>query len=216
MLRSIPILVGLAILVATGIVHGLWTYRWQPSEALAEAEARLAQLPETVGSWKSVPAEQEEDMLRLAGATGHYSRAFTDPVTGEQVLVILLVGLPARMSVHRPEHCYEAVGYVQNGPAASVELRPTGLPEAELFTGLFTREEVTGPGQLRIFWSFGANGHWSAPSNPRLRFVRERVLYKLYAVRNVAEAPGPIGNDPCVRLLGELLPILDRTLWPDE
>jgi hypothetical protein len=31
MSRLMPILVGLAVLVAAGVVHGLWTERWRPS-----------------------------------------------------------------------------------------------------------------------------------------------------------------------------------------
>src|SRR5262249_57147923 len=127
--------------------------------------------------------EQEADALEMAGAAEHYSRTFTDPETGEPVLVILLVGRATRMVVHRPEYCYQAVGYELDGPPARLTLQPEGLPAAEFFTGVFTREDASGPSQLRIFWSFGSRDGWQAPGNPRLSYARHKGLYKLYVLR---------------------------------
>lgn len=216
MTKTLPILVGLLVLLGTGVVHGLWTHRWQPSRALVEAEARLAGLPTTLGAWKSEAYEQDPEMLELSGAVAHYSRTFLDPLTGEKVVVILLAGLPSRMSVHRPEHCYQSVGYDMITPSVRATVQPKDYPAAEFFTAVFSRAEADGPNKLRIFWSFSTTGTWSAPTNPRFAFARESVLYKLYVVRDVSQATGPLTNDPCVRLLGELLPTLDRTLWPAE
>src|SRR5688572_18818037 len=104
MTRAIPALVGLTVLVAAGLVHGLWTDRWVPSPALAEATSLLEALPDDIGKWKGRAYEQEPEALRLAGAVAHYSRSFLDPATGDRVLVVLLAGKPSRMVVHRPEH----------------------------------------------------------------------------------------------------------------
>ena len=95
-----------------------------------------------------------------------------------------------------------------------MDIQPKGAEKSEFFTSLFSRDETDGPSRLRIFWSFGASGDWTAPASPRLKFAREKVLYKLYVIRNVSEAT-PLRDDPCVRLLGELLPVLDRTLWAE-
>ena len=45
MSRLLPFLVGVALLLGAGIVHGLWTDRWRPSQELADAAAALSQLP---------------------------------------------------------------------------------------------------------------------------------------------------------------------------
>src|SRR4051812_1515404 len=110
-MRVVPVVVGLVLLVGGGVVHGLWTDRWTHSTVVDEWAARLEQLPPDLGAWKGVAYEQEPETLDLAGAVGHYSRTFTDPVTGEQVLVILLCGKPKRLVVHRPEDCYRAAGF---------------------------------------------------------------------------------------------------------
>lgn len=217
MSRALPVLVGLAVLLAAGLVHGLWTDRWRPSPALAEAKALLDSLPADLGPWKGREVEQDPEMLELAGAAAHYSRSFIDPQTGDSVLVILLVGRASRMVVHRPEHCYSAAGFELAGKPERTTVEPPGVAPAEMFTGLFTRDEATGPTRLRIFWSFFApSSGWSAPANPRLSFAQEKVLYKLYVLRGVTRPKEPIKNDPCVRLLGELLPVLDRALGARE
>ena len=212
--RLLPVLLGLALLAGTGVVHGLWTDRWGASPELERAAQRLADLPDDVGSWKGEAYEQDAGSLRLAGAVGHYSRTFTDPQTGERVLVILLAGKPARMAVHRPEHCYQAAGYELTGKPTHCTVGPPGDSPADFWTGLFVRDEPTGPTQLRTFWTWSAGGRWEAPENPRWNLTRHRVLYKLYVIRNVAGST-PLEADPCVRLLGELLPILNRALTGD-
>src|SRR4051812_20062873 len=63
-----PVLVGLAILLAGGVAHGVWTDRWRPNQELLDATGRVAALPASVGEWKSVPYQQEADALEMAGA----------------------------------------------------------------------------------------------------------------------------------------------------
>jgi len=212
MVRWLALLVSLAALLGAGVVHGLWTDRWQRSEALTQATERLQLLPADLDDWKGRAEEQDPDALAVTGAVAHYSRSFLDPVTGDRVLVILLAGKPARMSVHRPEHCYTAAGYDLVARPIGIYIRADGEETAEFFTGTFTREEAAGPSQLRIFWSFFARKQWESPVSPRVRFAREQVLYKLYVLRSVAASLGSLDEDPCIRLLGKLLPVLNRTL----
>ncbi len=216
-MRFAPILVGLGLLAAGGVVHGLWNGRWSSSTALPDAAAKLDGLPEDVGAWKGEAHEQDPEALALTGAAGHYSRTFTDPTTKDKVLVMLLCGKPSHMVVHRPEDCYRAAGYEMAGPAIRIKVKPEGGQDSEMFTGVFGRDEAGGPTQLRIFWSWLGSregAKWEAPANPRFHFARQPVLYKLYVIRNTAGMPVPAGQDPAVRLLGELLPILDKALIP--
>ncbi len=211
MVRKLAIVVGVVVLVGSGLVHGLWTDRWKSTEDLERAAGRLADLPDDIGSWKGEAVQQDADDLKQSGTLAHYSRAFTDPETGEQVTVLLLVGPARKLVVHRPEHCYRSAGYELMGEPVSIKITPPGQQEAELLTGLFTRDDPGGASQLRICWSWFGGERWEAPANPRLSFARHSVLYKLYVIRNVAGST-PLPADPCVRLLGELLPILEQAL----
>lgn len=216
MFRLLSLMVALALVLGVGAVHGTWTDRWGRSEVLEAAAERLAALPDDLDDWKGVAYEQEPEALALAGAVTHYSRTFTDPVTGDKVLVMLLLGKPARMSVHRPEHCYRAAGYAMLTEQIGVQLRPQGEDADSSFsTALFSREETSGPNQLRIFWSFSDGSPWKCPKSPRLEYARSPLLYKLYVLRNVNSAQDAIADDPCIRLMGKLLPLLRRTLGDD-
>ncbi len=122
MSRFLPFLIGLALLLGGGVVHGLWTDRWREPEDLAAAAARLETLPDdplagAPDGWRAEKYEQDPDELKLTGAVAHRSRTFTDPETGEKVLVIVLCGKARPMAVHRPEHCYSSAGYEMTEPA---------------------------------------------------------------------------------------------------
>lgn len=211
-MRSIVLTAGLAVLLAGGVVHGVWTERWKATPYVEEAAARLAALPDDIGAWKGVETPLAEEDLALTGAVGHYNRTFTDPVTGEKVLVTILCGRPAQMVVHRPEHCYRAAGFEQAGSTVKLEIKPAAGPPAKFLSGVFGREDAAGPTQMRIFWSWLGKEGWSAPDNPRFAFARERALYKLYVIRNTTGTNVSVTDDPAARLIAELLPELRRAL----
>jgi hypothetical protein len=217
-MRSVLLIVGLVVLLSGGVVHGLWTERWHRSPYAQEAAARLDRLPTQFGAWKSVEYEQDAEAIALTGAINHYSRTFTDPSSGDKVLVMLLCGRPTNMVIHRPEQCYQAAGYELIGRPLRVQVTADGQPPAELMTGVFRRDEATGPSQMRIYWSWlsAESGKdeltWSAPGNPRFAFVGQKALYKLYLIRNLTGGTDVKAEDPCARLLGLMLPDLRRTL----
>lgn len=212
MRRLLPILVGAVVLVAGGVVHGLWTDRWHPPEDLERAAGRLTELPDDIDTWKGKESPLDAESLAMAGAVGCYSRSFTDPVTGESVLVILMAGKARRMSIHRPEHCYRSSGYQMADQPLDIKLTPAGQPTTPLWTALFTRDDPSaGSSQLRIFWTWHDGHGWEAPDKPRWAFARRHLLYKLYVIHAVS-APVPLAADPGVRLMGKLLPMLNRTL----
>ena len=216
MQQRFPLIVALALLLGGGLAHGLWTGRWAPSPRLAEARERLASLPADLGAWKGEDyqrdAEEWEAELTLAGAVGRYVRVFREPKTGEKVLVMLLAGKPAQMSVHRPEDCYRAAGYEMAGPASRVSVEAKGAPHAEMFTGVFRRDDADGLSQMRIYWAWQADGGWETPGSPRFRFARQPVVYKLYVIRDASAGDASPQADPCVALLAELLPALHRAI----
>jgi len=213
MWRFKPLLIALGVVLGTGFLHGIWTERWRKSEELQAAVAWLDGLPEQVGDWQASAIEMDPRALQQAGAEGHWLRRFTRARTGSTITIILLCGRTGKMAAHRPEHCYRGAGYETSAPAVKcdVSLGPD-VPAADFWTARFRKDDVAGPVQLRIFWSWLASDSWQAPDSPRLAFAGVPVLYKLYAVRELSGPPDRIEDDPCLDLLRLLIPVLTKSL----
>jgi hypothetical protein len=208
----LPFAVGLAVVIAAGLVYGAWTQRWRKSPDLEAAAARLRNLPDAVGRWKGEPVEVDPQELALAGAEGAWVRRFTHERTGATVQVALVCGRPGPISVHRPENCYRGAGFDLAAPPTPYTLRPTpDAPPAAFWTGRFTRPEAGGE-SLRVFWSWYADGAWRAPDNPRWEFARQPALYKLYVVRETGGRGDRLDDDPAVEFMRQLVPELSRVL----
>ncbi len=196
---------------------GSWSVdrRWQKSADLKAAADRLHDLPTEFGEWCSRPDEQSVEGLEETRAEGWWIRRFTSRRTRQSVLVMLLCGRAAAMVAHRPENCYSGAGYELEGAPAQYAIRQArGEPLGEFWTGQFVKEEAVGKTQLRIFWSWLAEGTWQAPSAPRWTFRGQPYLYKLYVLRDSTDRPNRLDNDPTVDLLRQLIPRLTERLAP--
>lgn len=214
MSRSLPLLTGLALVLAAGYLHGVWTQRWRRAPELEQAVRRLRDLPGDLGPWKAQPAPVDEQDLAQAGAAGWWSRRYTHEKTGESVSVIMLCGRGGPLCVHRPEHCYRGAGYeMASAPLLHRPRLGPGAAPAEFWTTRFVKQDVTGGEQLRIFWAWRGGGGWTAPNNPRWDLAHLPVLHKLYVVREVTTArPQRVEDDPAAHFLELLLPALDRAI----
>src|SRR5205807_1892212 len=108
----------LALLIFSGVVHGLWTDRWSEQLDLGEAARALEQLPYTIKDWHGADVPMERD------------------------------------------------------------------PRA-----------------------------WLAAENPRLAYAGERVLHKMYVLREIVGNEGPNERDPCVDFLQDAIPVLQGQLY---
>lgn len=201
-----------SLILGAGIVHGAWTHRWGASPALAAMAARYESVPMAIGDWKGVSSELGAAERKMAGAEAWLSRVYTNRTTGVSVSVLLLGGLPGKISTHTPEVCYVGAGYELADP--STYDRPYG-PQARR-AGFRTARAIRGgadPSVLRIFWTWHAASGWSAPDRPRWAFASERTLTKLYVVRRDGGAAVEPDRDPCNDFLDAFLPELDRTVF---
>ncbi len=215
MSRILPLLTALIVVVGAGYIHGRWTQRWERSPELAAAVERLDRLPDSAGNWKAMSApEIDPQELALAGAEGSWVRRFTSP-NNDTVLVVLLVGRPGNMSVHRPENCYPGAGYDQGGASIRYAIAgANGSKVADCWTSRFAKKDATASSQLRIFWAWYADGAWQAPDYPRYDFAHLPYLYKLYVIRETYSRPDPLEEEPAVKFMEQFLPQLAQALNP--
>src|SRR6266851_5377499 len=152
--RSILFIVALILILTTGFVHGMWTGRWLVSHALEEATGRLNRAPNDIGNWKASSSEIDANILARARATGSWVRTYRHEDSNEVLTVILLCGRAGPMSVHRPEHCYNAAGYDSITATVRTTVSNTEGGTAEIRTAVFGKPGPEGASSLRVFWSW--------------------------------------------------------------
>jgi len=198
------------MIVGAGLVHGAWTNRWGPSPELTALGKRFETVPMVIGDWKGAPFEVPADERAMAGATACLSRVYTNPSRGISVSVLLLGGLPGKISTHTPEACYQGAGF--DPQSAEGFVYPYDGQQAEFRTAM-ARRGGTSPSALRIFWAWNAGRGWKAPREPRWEFGSESALCKLYVIRETWGAAVAPGSDPCNDFLAVFLPELDRCVF---
>lgn len=211
-----PLAACVAVVAAAGVVHGLWTDRWRPSQELVGAVGRLAAVPRAAGDWQGtdlppLPAE----MLDRAEIRGVVYRRYTNPQTREEVTVLLVCGRGGPISVHTPDVCYAGAGYRQQARELPREVALDGGRTATFKTARFAKPGIV-PGMIEIFWGWTPDGRtWTAPANERLSFARLPALYKIYVIREIPMAGGRDADvNPCESFLRRALPEFETALAP--
>jgi hypothetical protein len=202
-----------ALIVGAGFVHGAWTGRWGVNADLAGLAARFDAVPMTVGDWKATTHELGPRERSMAGAEAYLSRTYTNAAKGLSVSVLLVGGLPGKITTHTPDVCYQGNGYQLTEPAPFQYVpRSEDGPHATFRTAMAVRGGAN-PSTLRIFWSWRGSKAWDAPENARWGFASERRLSKLYVVRETGGVTGDPDQDPCKDFLDVFLPELDRAVF---
>lgn len=210
--RWIAFSVAIATLLVTGLAHGLWSERWQQSEALADALARINHVPLDVGEWHGTTMEGDPADFAQAGALNYLTRTYVHAKTGTHVQVILMCGRAGRMAVHTPEVCYRGAGYdMVDDPEITTVQPADGGESGDLWTARFVKA-TGGANGLRLHWSWSSGGRWKAPANPRWEFRGQPFLYKLYASYEAGAPAREIADD----FLPQFLSVLRQTLRPSE
>jgi hypothetical protein len=201
----------LGVVVATGVVHGFWTDRWGLDEKIQRAVASLDKIPLKVGDWdgeeQSVKGRDIEDL------PGHRYLRYVNRKTGDSISVVLVCGRAVKVSIHTPDVCYGASGFIV-GKRIECNVKGgevSGSPR--FFSADMARPNAaSGQGKQRLFWSWRTAGSWQVADNPRWAFVKEPVAFKLYLARELSGDVPVSDDEPCVRFLQLLLPELEKVL----
>jgi hypothetical protein len=212
MMRMFSVATAVVLVIAGGAVHGLWTDRWNWSDEPGASAAKLDRVALSLDDWRG------EDLVnnygKPAGVAGMLSRRYVNTRDGQPVTILLVCGRPGPVSIHTPDVCYVATGYEMLSPTRCNG--PAEAPSAELCTAQFRKTQSTDQTYLRIFWSWNATGTWQAPEDPRRAFFGQQALYKLYVIREMGAADEPLDSDPCLDLMKQLLPELQRALFENS
>jgi hypothetical protein len=206
--RWLPALVAGIAVAATGVVHGVWTGRWDEVSAAPAYGPALEQIPMQLGEWLGQGLEL--DPREAANYSAVLYRRYVHQRTGAVVTVVLVAGRPGPVSIHSPDYCYPASGY----DTAAWTVHKIGFDNAhapaEFKTALVSKTQVTGLTHMRVLWSWYAAGSWSVPDNPRLAFASQHSLHKLHVVREASPSELELENDAAVDLVREFLVAFQR------
>jgi hypothetical protein len=209
---GIPLVACLLVATAT-IVQGHWTDRWSCVDVAAElvlGGERLEQrFPTILGEWEAMnDIEPDPRGLERAGAVGHVSRIYRHRGTGRQVMVFVVCATPHDASGHTPDRCYPGSGFQAEEAESRRSIHLDNGLTADVFTGTFTKAGQT----LRIFWTYGGDGHWVAPPIARLGLAGRPLVYKLYAIVDATRHGAANAKATGEKFLAELLPAVDAAL----
>ncbi len=198
------------MLVASGVVHGMWTNRWSQT-GQAEGKNLLAGIAHDVGDWK--PGDFERiNPAEIPANTRCDSRFFVPMKNGKPLRVSITSGSPAAVAVHTPDVCFLGAGWKLRGPVVRQTLSLPGGGAGSFWVGDFTKTTSTSSESIRVRWCWSADGNWVAPDYPRWVLARAPILYKLYLVHPLTEEEDLTREDPYRRFATELLPVLSQQL----
>ncbi len=216
MTRILALVGAILVLLGAGYVHGLATGRWESGESNVTAIARLDQIPEQIGEWRSESQEMDLKGLAGAGIRGGITRVYTERTTGVRVTLMILYGKANQLSVHTPDVCYPAAGYEQVGGASKIRITPTSdTKEGSFWVNTFRKADRPTLDELTVHYAWGVDGSWKAPDgDARMSFAWYPGIYKMYVVRAMDKPNGPTSSGPSVEFLEASLPDIERALFP--
>ena len=93
--RCLPIIAAFIVLIASGLVHGIWTQRpGRVSSVLDDACARVALVPLNAGEWKGTNLDVDPEQFRTTRAAAWWIRHTTKENASTPITVILMCGRP--------------------------------------------------------------------------------------------------------------------------
>jgi hypothetical protein len=198
----------LIMVFAGGSIHGMWTDRWKPSQALQGALVRIERVPATFGDWTGTDNELDAETMASAGIRGYVYRTYRNTRTGTVISVLLVCGQGGPICVHTPDVCYSGSGY----QIATGQKRVAMGEGKEFWTTQISKPDAIVPEKLHFFWSWSINGAtWQAPDNPRWNLARYPAVFKLYVVRNLPQKAA-LEEGPIRDFLSAFLPELEKAL----
>lgn len=209
----VPLLVFAMLSLGLGIVYGVQTDRWQASDSLDEAVAKLNEIPSEFNNWKGADLPVEPGELKRAGIKGVMFRRFKNSQTGTSVNVLIVCGKGGPISVHTPDICYAAAGFqpVSDPALKPITLSTTGEKMA-FWTMQVSKPDAAVPQKMEVYWAWIRNGALESPQNSRFAYARTSALYKVYVARELSASSRTTIDNPCEDFIRDVVPEIQSRL----
>jgi hypothetical protein len=196
---------------------------WQDSRLAAAASdsavcpIRLASLPDRLGPWETQGEEGKLDpqTQQIAGCTDYLIRTYADRRTGVALSVLISYGPAERVFPHSPLVCFPAVGFAQEGDAAThpIETGSEAGGPAVFRSLVYTRGGVGTFEREEVFYSYRHQGRWSPDAAAtRKQFRNNPGMFKVQVQRVVTQGERRDQGSPTAEFLALLVPEIERSL----
>ena len=211
------ILIACVLLFAVGVADRWLHLRRYFSPIHTVGVARVAAIPESIGTWAGEPTIVDEALLKTAVATGKKVLQFRDGKTGNSIFVAILVGPPGLMTEQPPEKSYRAAGFAFDNESLRHHVLSTKLGvdvPGEIASMEFWSKETKAP--LRVWQAWFDGSKWSRPDHARWQYLNTEMLYRLQVWSLMTT--DPLANDPnilvdpCRQFLIDAMPTITETL----
>jgi hypothetical protein len=183
------------LIMAGAVVHGGVTQRWSDFAVDASRAERMHAHVVPFAESISEKIENEVSTLERSIAT---SRRYASPTREFAAATSIISGVPGAVATHTPDVCYVASGYTMKGsPVRKSITLPDGTTAAYLVCD-FDKATATSAERVRVRWTWTVNGTWDVPNRPRLAYMGERELFKLYVVTALPPDETPGDDRPVV------------------
>ncbi|MDA7503499.1 EpsI family protein, partial [bacterium] len=189
--NSLLMVLGLTVILGSGVVQGIQGGRWGNSESLMKAAQRLDEIPRQFGDWTSTENEMSLRELQIAEAVGHFTRTFVNSKTGKQISVMILCGKPGPISVHPPTVCFVGAGWGLESEPTVTNIEPE---DGSFWAGRFSKNKDGQRIVMETKWGWSSSSHWKAFENARLETAGQSFLYKMYISAAVIQSSENVGT----------------------
>ncbi len=219
MIRQLPIVVGVAAIVALTVVQSLMSDRFISTNVTAEQRAALLkQVPMSFGEWEGKNLEVTEEVRDTAGAVGCVSRLYQNTRTGAVARLWLIVGHARDISAHTPDICYKGSGFAMRSDRSS---QFSFNDKANFFTNTFIKEDVSGRNLERVFWAWynpkpDQSVEWEVHDNPRYYYGNVRALFKMYFASQMRDLNETTDESTAAKFGKDFLPVINNILLKSD
>jgi hypothetical protein len=203
------IVITLGITVGSGVLQGMLSNRWGPSDTLRQAGAKIEALPQKFAAWEMKKTEEMgEDAYNQLQPAGYIQRLYVNRDSGTAVRVTVMVGRCGPIAVHTPEICYGSRDHQQQGPRQSITVPCATGGEETVWKTTFRMKGIDAQ-VMNIYYGWSPGDHWMAAEHPRFAYATTPLLYK---IQLASQWFNDQATDPGLLFLSDFLPVLQKHL----
>lgn len=162
------------------------------SQAVA---AGMSTYPKELGAWRqSAELPLDEVTIQELQCQAFMHRMFENQRTGRSAHALVLLGPTGTISVHTPEVCYSAKDFEILGESQRVEVTDKRGVAHEFWLARVRRRDASEQ-VLRVYYAWGTDHVWKAPSNPRFEYTFAPDLFKSQFVFHETAVSGGVDEE---------------------